>query len=341
MNTIISLDVGYRHLKMYQFGNNPIAFDSVYADLIGSTTPTVNKHSAIFEYIKGNHPINKNLEGKRWIAGSKARDKSLYHSILNYEKTDIAIRIGLLSFIPVKGQPFIDVDKLIVSLPERRDLEAVNNLKHSFIGEHRYKRNGEEIRLNIKDVKIEQEGIGTFWMAKKENLIVPNSLTGIIDLGGKTCNLLLLDENGDILDDASGSLKTGGTYHLASLIASDPRLIRALKGDSIKLDILMDCLAMNSRIIGTSGVSFEEYYNDYLMQWLGGILADVKTKWQRHFHRIGRILLTGGSSNLIKNLIANDPTFAVPSNPQFSNVVGLVHGNHLKALHGGQQNEVA
>ncbi|NJO70593.1 MAG: ParM/StbA family protein [Oscillatoriales cyanobacterium RM1_1_9] len=210
-------------------------------------------------------------------------------------------------------------------MPELRDQTAVENIKSAFLGEHRYIRNSEEIRLMIRDVKIYPEGLGTFWLASHQGLTVPDTLTGICDLGGKTCNLVLIDESGEPIEDASSSFKVGGTYHLASLIAADPRLVNANKGDAPKLETVMNALQSGSRYYGTTGASFAEYYEDYLEQWFSGILSEVETRWQRYFDRLGRVILTGGSANLIKDLIADNDYFAIPSNPQFCNVMGLLY----------------
>ncbi|MGF1492950.1 MAG: ParM/StbA family protein [Microcoleaceae cyanobacterium] len=211
--TKISLDIGYRHLKMYGIGQNPVAFDSIFANLISKSRPKVNTHSAIIEYTKANHLINQNLVGKAWVAGSSARNKNIYKVTMNYDKSEVAIRLGLLAFKPKKGQPFIDIDCLVTSLPEMRDQRAVENMKQAFLGEHRYKRNEDEIRLTIHEVQIYPEGLGTFCLANQHEMTVPGTLTGICDLGGKTCNLVLIDEDGQPIEDASSSFKVGGTYH--------------------------------------------------------------------------------------------------------------------------------
>ncbi|MGL5082640.1 MAG: ParM/StbA family protein [Microcoleaceae cyanobacterium] len=323
--TRISLDIGYRHPKMYQIGQQPVAFDSVYADLVSKSRPTVNAQSAIIEYTKANHVINQKLVGKIWIAGSSARNKNIYKATMNYEKSEVAIRLGLLAFKPKNGQPFVDIDCLATSLPELRDQTAVENMKQAFLGEHKYKRNSEEIRLNIREVKIYPEGLGTFWLANHQGLTIPDTLTGVCDLGGKTCNLVLIDEYGEPIEDASSSFKVGGTYHLASLLAADPRLVNANKGDAPKLETLMNALQSGSTFYGTTGVSFADYYNDYLEQWFSGILSEVETRWQRYFDRLGRVILTGGSANLVKDLIADNDYFVIPANPQFCNVMGLLH----------------
>lgn len=87
----------------------------------------------------------------------------------------------------------------------------------------------------------------------------------------------------------------------------------------------MNALQVGSMFYGTTGASFAEYYDDYLEQWFDGILGEVETRWQRYFERIGRVILTGGSANLVKKLTADNDYFVIPPDPQFCNVIGLLH----------------
>lgn len=333
--TTIAVDTGYRHLKIAQTGYQPEVYDSVFSDLIGRSAPKPNCRSAIIKYLKANHKINEKLEGKTWVAGNSARNINTAKSLITTNKSETAIRLALLAFRARNGQPFVEVNKLYTSLPELRDTVAVEHLKNSFLGQHKYMINGNEIRLHIKEVEVYQEGIGTYWLAQKEHLTVPHSLTGIVDLGGKTANLLLVDEFGEAIEDSSASFKTGGTYELTRLIASNPELIQANKGGAINQDTIMNALATGSKFVGTTGIDFSQYYPDYLNQWFSGILAELETRWESHFDRMGRVIVTGGSAHLIRGLIAENGYFAIPSNPQLSNVIGLLHQPRNLAVVGG------
>lgn len=335
--THIAVDTGYRHLKVAENGYKPAVFDSVFADLIGRSAPKSNSKSAVIKYLKSNHKNNDNLVGKTWVAGYSARNINTAKSLINTQKSETAIRLALMAFQPRSGEFFREVNQLITSLPELRDTTAVEALKNAFQGSHKYEINGSEVRLSINSVEIYQEGLGTYWLAQRENLTLPNTLTGILDLGGKTANLLLIDEFGEPVEDSSASFGTGGTYELVGLIASNPDLICANKGSAIAQTTVMDALSSGSRFLGVSGIDFSQYYQEYLNQWFSGILAELETRWSRYFSRLGRVIVTGGSANLVRELIADNNYFAIPSNPQLANVVGLLYKPSNLSVVGGHQ----
>jgi hypothetical protein len=320
---IRSADIGYRYVKTIEIDGEPDIYESVYADIIGVTHPTINAKSCLIEYISANNEANQKYVGKRWVIGSSAKDMRQYKTTLTSDKADLALKLGLACFkqkFKAQGETSIKIDRLLTSLPDP-DRNADVVIK-ALQGKHTFKRNGVLIHLEIKEVQVFLEGLGTYWFAKQEGL-VPDGAVGVMDLGGKTCNLVLFNEEGEFIPDSHASFSTGGTYGLASAIASDRRLTTAIK-DAAKIDILMDAIAQQTFRYGQKEISFKEYFDDYKMQWFGGILGELETRWQNDSHRIVRVLITGGSAELVANIIEGEEYFKVVPDSQFANVRGLL-----------------
>ena len=238
------------------------------------------------------------------------------------EKVDIALKLALPAFQPSPDRLPLRIPTLYTSLPDPERNAAA--LVQALQGQHRYKRNGVEVDLTIETVDVQPEGIGSYWLCLHHGLLSPGSATGILDLGGKTACLTLVDEDGGIIPDSRLVFATGGTYSLAAMLAADPRLANAVR-DVPKTDVLLDAIATGSTLYGATGVDFGDYYPDYLQQWFQGIVGELKTRWQRYFHRIGKVLVTGGSANLVKPLVASNPYFQVVPHAQIANCAGLLY----------------
>ena len=314
-----ALDIGYRYIKACDLTGKPQLYDSLIADLVGSTAPTPNSKSALIEYLESNNQTNSGLVGKRWLVGSSARNMGNYKQAAISEKVDIALKLALPCFLST-GSP-IRIPTLYTSLPspDRNAPALVTALQ----GRHKFKRNGQLVDLHIETVDVQPEGIGTYWFCQHQGLLPTGTAIGILDLGGKTACLTLVDEDGEIIPDSRLVFATGGTYALAAMIAADPRLTHAVK-DVLKTDVLMDAIASGSYLYGQTGVSFADFYQDYLQQWFQGILGELTTRWQRYFHRIGKVLITGGSSHLVKPLVKDNPYFQVVPHAQVANCAGLL-----------------
>ena len=317
-----AIDIGYRHVKACDHTGNPLILDSLIADIVGSTAPTPNRKSALIEYLEPNNPVNSAFVGKSWLVGSSARNMANYKQAAISDKVDIALKLALPCFAPTADGKQIRVPVLYTSLPdpERNADEMVAALQ----GRHLFKRNGREIDLLIEAVDVQPEGIGSYWLCLHHGLIASGSATGIVDIGGKTACLTLVDEDGEVIPDSRLVFATGGSYALASMIASDPRLTTAIR-DVARIDVLLDAIASGSHYYSQTGVSFGDYFQDYLQQWFQGIVGELTTRWQRYFHRIGKVLVTGGSAPLIKDLVASNPYFQIVPHSQMANCAGLLY----------------
>jgi hypothetical protein len=116
------------------------------------------------------------------------------------------------------------------------------------------------------------------------------------------------------------------------MIAADPRLSTALK-DVPKTDVLLDAIATGSTYYAQTGsalaTSTPTTYNS-------GFRASSESyrPVAAILHRIGKVLVTGGSAPLVKPLIAGNPYFQIVPHSQLANCAGLLYrpGLHTPSL---------
>ncbi len=332
----VSLDLGNGHIKGAHQTGETLILDSVSA--IPSPGLTLNHDSCIIEYLQANHDENENYVGQRRVIGSSARNEFQYVSTFNTEKYQTALFLGLSVFKPSqpKAQRF-EVENLVVSLPEPDAVNAEGEtaaelLRRTFEGEHvfRYsaRRRHTDVTLNIQHVSVEREGYGSFLYAQAKGLVPDDVVSVVIDLGRKTCIILPIDEDGDIMPDAS-VFRTGGTYELAVMIG---RTLRSRIGGTPNTDAILEALRHGKLVygVGANAIDFSAEYDDLLYVWWDNILGYTETVLDRFMHRVGLFLITGGSAALIRDLFEDeagnptDPMFRVAPEPQLANVLGLL-----------------
>ena len=148
--------------------------------------------------------------------------------------------------------------ELVMSLPNPQG-EGIQ-LQKALVGEHHIIDGGDPVKVIIESVKVEPEGIGAYRYGHKQGLTKPNSITGIIDLGGGTAIATLFDSAGSQIEGARVVLRWGGIYGLASDIAVDPRLSSQVRSTP-KVELIMDAIADGSYAYRVQGVSFASFFD--------------------------------------------------------------------------------
>ncbi|MBD1879083.1 hypothetical protein [Coleofasciculus sp. FACHB-T130] len=331
--SIKAKDIGYRFAKDYNGSGVPTLIESLYCDLHDPRScPALDANSCRLVYEKANNVANERFERRNWLIGSAAKKnprgyKRVFNAISKADPS-VSLRMALAGFVPMKdsGEESINVDHLYVSLPETEN--GAELLSNTLTGHHRFryfgKRKNVLVDLNINNVVALREEVGSFWYARAKGLTVEGSWTAIVGIGGKTCNLLVVDENGDPLPDACHVFGTGGTYDLALQTSQDWRLRENVRG-AISLDDLMDAIAAGSYYYGVNGfgANFQEWFDDHRFPWFDAIVGELETRIEPYRNRIGRILFVGGSANLIADIVAGDDFLVVVPEAQTANVVGM------------------
>lgn len=324
---VVAADLGNRAIKFSSRGGEVTVYESIHKDLIGPKIPAINSQSCLIEYLRGYAP----LEGKRWIVGSSAKDTRKYTNTFNVDKADIALKLGLACIQPSSpGEERIVIQAFCTSLPnpDERPSDQSSGCKtvrdvvtQALLGQHEFKRNGVHIYLDIQNVKVEPEGVGTYRYAGTLRMVPSGCVVGVIDLGGRTAIATLFNEAGDLIPESRLVFATGGSYELARSIAKD---LSDLIKDEPHIDVILDAIATGDLRYGQTGVSFQDWFDEYRLAWFDAILAQVDTSWQEFKPRIGRVLITGGAAPLVEDLIGDDPFFKIVPNSQVANVLGLL-----------------
>ncbi len=309
MTQKVAIDLGNRFVKLSDQGR-VWSVESIYADVQGSLPKVV-------EYVKGSC---EELVGKAWIVGHGARNYRRGIRTWTTEKHESALRLVLGSLELPRRAKTAEFE-LVMSLPNPQ-VEGIQ-LQKALVGEHHITDGGDPVKVIIESVRVEPEGIGAYRYGHKQGLTKPNSITGIIDLGGGTAIATLFDAQGSQIEGARVVLRRGGIYGLASDIAVDPRLTSQVRSTP-KVELIMDAIAEGSYAYGVQGVSFADFFEEYCELWLKGILSEALNRWDIWLEGIGVILVAGGAAPLAADWLDENSWFKVLPDPQFAHVLGLV-----------------
>jgi hypothetical protein len=309
MTETVGIDLGNRFVKVADQGR-VWAVESIYADVQQGYDQAVH-------YLAGSQ---SELVGRSWVVGHQARHYRRGIRTWATEKHESALRLVLGSLELTQRANGVNLD-LVMSLPNPQADGGL--LQQALMGEHHILTQGNPVRVIIKSVKVEPEGMGIYRYGYKQGLTVPRTLTGILDLGGGTAIATLVDEQGSQIEGARVVLRRGGIYGLASDIAADPRLMQQVVGTP-KVELIMDAIAEGSYAYGVQGVSFASFFEEYCELWLKGILSEALNRWDIWLEGIGVILVAGGAAPLATDWLDENSWFKVLPDPQFAHVLDLV-----------------
>lgn len=218
-------------------------------------------------------------------------------------------------------EPFDAEFELVVNTSHPSPEFKAEAIRSALMGTHIYKRNGAKAICHVKRVEVAPEGFPAYLNAKSLGLVPDRGLTLIVDIGGGTVCVRLIDNDDEIVESVVWD--KGGGYELAARIASDGRLIEAL-GDRPDPSIVMDGFANGTHYYQElARTSWREYFDDYRKEWFTELFNKIRTQFQPFAGQITRMLLTGGSSLLVSDLIPQKAILKQIPDPRFANVRGL------------------
>ncbi len=303
----LALDAGNYDLKFWDGNGHPKAIRSVRYQLpAGRDAVRYSEASPLIELPSGG----------RYHFGAQAYKYRRQQQTVVENKVELS-RIHLYACLePWDGATEFSLH-VYASTPELgKNAEAI---KQQLLGIHEFQRNGLEYRVNVEHVEIEREGMGAYRYAQRLNLIPATGYTIVIDIGGGTWLTRLVDEEGEVIDE--NVMDRGGAYELATSISFDRRLTDVL-GTTADPSLVMDGFRNEHRYADT-GLTWQPWLEEYLDPWFKGIFQTVRSQYTPYMARVTRFLVTGGSTHLISERLANKPLFAVMGDPQFANVRGL------------------
>lgn len=233
------------------------------------------------------------------------------------------VDFSLAELASFENEKTIDV-RLVTGMPSR-DMDKqglVNDFKEFLEGHHIVFRNGEEFVINVKELRIIEQPLGTLLnvfltddlkvhRTFKEGLIV------VIDFGSGTT----------IVDVYQNMKRVGGDTIRNGMIQFYNGIAKLLSEDkSIDVDSqYIEEGIMNKTYIAKFGqqkISFKDQFEQVLIQRLQTVIQKYENEIERE-ELVNDFIITGGGSYIIgEQLKEHKPTFRIADNPQLSTAKG-------------------
>ena len=169
-------------------------------------------------------------------------------------------QIALLNALACVDPPEAEFELVVHTSHPQPELKE-KTIRSALMGTHIFKRNGVKAIAHIKRVTVAPEGFPAYLHAKELGLVPDRGLTLVIDIGGGTVCVRLVDSDDEIVDGVVWD--KGGGYELAARIAQDCRLTEAL-GDRPDPSIIMDGFANGTHYYQEmTRASWRDYFDDY------------------------------------------------------------------------------
>ncbi|MEG4989803.1 ParM/StbA family protein [Microcoleus sp. BR0-C5] len=255
------------------------------------------------------------FDGKRYIIGRLAQ---LMGGSPAFEvgKTDLAHLLILPALASDSPQR---IERLVIPTPDSRHSLTIAKLKQ-LEATLEFSVNGHDCLATIRKIEPVDECRGAFDFAQRRSIWrYPNRNNGIVDIGGGTAIARLFMPGGGLLRDADIVLP--GTSHLAQRLAA---AILPKVGSTADAGMLMDSIASNNYIYGTTGIDFSREFVAVRDAWVADIRQKLNANWMKHLSGLGELIIIGGSASLLQPMCeASKGRFKVAPRPQFFNLYGL------------------
>ncbi|MDY6991639.1 MAG: ParM/StbA family protein [Pseudomonadota bacterium] len=313
----LAIDIGNRLIKSYTAAGPVKTLPSWHKDLEEWDAPIADQDSVIIHYLQGSNP---HLNKQAWAVGLVAQDLG-GSPTFESEKAFLAPKLALAMIEVSSGAQHVTVERLVCALPNELQEDKVQAIVKGLLGDHKIKRNGEAVKVEIQHVEVQAETVGAFRWALSQKLFQYARVNGILDLGGKTGIGQLYTKNGTLIRESR--IIVGGTYQLAQLVAQHPQLIR--QDTTPDLSLIMDAISDNSLTYGTTGISFADKFPTYVNQWLEDIRNKLKIGWAKWLPELGEVVIVGGSAALAQPLVEQTAgRFKISTQSQFCGVMGML-----------------
>jgi hypothetical protein len=310
------LDLGNFSVQSFTEGDKNLnIIRSVRADLVNGTRP-IEPRSA-------ESPLVMYGKSRTHFGSTAYKYRSMVETVID-DKTDAELaKLVLVSTLPPKAGQNSYTVKLHWSLPDpMKEVDGApvgTTLQNALNGTHKYIWNGQEMQVKVIATEPTYEGLAPVIVARSKGLLDKTGYSLCIDIGGGTVNVLVVDEGGNVIDNASFD-KQGGVA-VAADIAQSP-IVKARAGDELSLARVMDAIADNTHLY-CGRVSFADHMDDVVDRWYRNIMMQVQARFKPHFKDITGFLFIGGNARLIEPRIKSKEMMAVFPQPETANLSAL------------------
>lgn len=252
-----------------------------------------------------------------WIIGDLAMQRQ---GLFNFESANKLHQAKnyLFAAIPESGV----VDRVLICVPDAD--AAANDVLQELLGQHRYKRNGQIVEIDIKSIEPVDETMGAYLRCIQpdgngESLFhFPSRRNAVITVGGGTVNGFLYDGAGNVIHRWVSPL---GTRVIASSIAANIQAIGDLATTPLISDVMASIAAGHTHF---EGVDCQQILADHKQSFCEEFQKLLIANWKQQ--KIEQICVCGGGAYLLDQYIDDRPQkFFRPDHPQTFAIEGLIY----------------
>ena len=309
------IDIGYSHVKSLS-GNRRATFPSV------SGTPDTARFS-----LNGNDNIILNTPDGTWMIGHGAVEQSRFLARLEDRKwilSDEYYRLMLAAFTELTTATGPEL-RIVTGLPVAFYIEDKPLLQQRFLGDHTVNRKGRSSqRIRVADCRVIPQPFGAVLNEALNNrgvivdLDLAGGTVGVIDIGGKTTNLLSINRLAEVSKetisinlgawDIVRAIRDHLSTHYPDRDLRDHQIIEAVINREMKY--------YGKPVDLTAAV------NDTLQPMARQIIAQATQLWNGGAG-LDAILVSGGGAHLFGGAIKSHFRHArIVDNPVYANVSG-------------------
>ena len=249
------------------------------------------------------------------------------------DKTRLTKQIELMLAV---AQPGIESVNLVMTVPDPYEetqiiadgsvisQQTVAGACQALVGDYSFIRNGKQHNLTVQAVTVIQEGLPAVLKARRDGGVPNQGTTVCLDVGGKTCNLLVVDGTGDVVGYMS-MLGAGG-IKLATALQSNGLYRTRCKRANVavpNVERIMSAIALGNDY---AGCNVEAHWSDIiteeLTRWYTALVGDVEASLGDLGSDLTGLMLTGGNANLFREL----SDAYIPDSPETFNITALAQG---------------
>lgn len=278
-------------------------------------------------------------QGSLYHAGVPAMKYSNYRLLAERDKQLEAnmldnLLLALVVLSPTKGRVPEELE-IVLQVPSTLT-SYQHDLVKLFNGQHVWTYNGKQHNTRIKVLRVYQEGYGSWYVAKRSRLLPPVGYSLVVDIGGGTAIVSMIDNESGEVQPAVSTYNKRGVIGLVNLLRGDLDLRLENNNDIPQIEQLFEGIETGSYQLGFTGASFKKYYDHYLRQWWqalfqGAVVNDFKDFFTRRL--ITKVLITGGGAEMVRPLIVAAQSkpgdagklFAIANDPLCDNVKGIYY----------------
>lgn len=284
---VVSVDVGFGFVKATNWKRKQVSFPSVF-----------QKSVAEMNGFGSNKNYKIKINDENYYIGEKAIEEEATREMSSQDSFDQERYFVLLATAISQLANNDDEIELRIGLPIRDFFGSSEKVQElgKFLKNKKIKTelNGVTKKIKIDSVKILPQGYGAFVYLSSVNQIQKNEKIGIIDVGYRTVDYILLKE-GNVISSKTGSLEESGMHYIYSDIADqfEQKNHKKMKAEDVEEYITKDKKISNINIEKT------------LTNQAKNIASQINSKWSNVTMLDQIFVVGGGSKQLAKEIKDN------------------------------------